>query len=132
MPTDAFHSALPWVDAIARSFEPYSFVDFHRIQLPALISRNGHLVLADLRGVPPLAFRSDGDTAFTWVASGDGVRVVEGDDDAATVVALSEATFSEFIHELLTATGAVRTGRAKLIRGELTGWQRWEPAIQSL
>jgi len=132
MPTDAFHSGLPWVEAIARSFEPYSFADFHRVQLPALVSRNGHLVLADLRGVPPLAFRSDDGTAFTWVASGEGVRVVEGDSDAVTAVSLSEPTFSEFIHELLTATGAVRTGRAKLLRGDLAGWQRWEPAIQSL
>src|SRR5262245_58499697 len=129
MPTDAFGSALPWVEAIARSFEPYSFVDFHRVQLPALISRNGHRVRADLLGVPPLAFCSDDGTAFTWVASDDGVQVVEGDADAVTVVALSEPTFSEFIHELLTATGAMRTGRAKLMRGELTGWQRWEPAI---
>jgi hypothetical protein len=55
--------------------------------------------------MPALAFRSDAGAAFTWVASDDGVRVVEGDADAATVVALPEQTFSEFIHELLTASG---------------------------
>jgi hypothetical protein len=132
MPTDGVGSGLPWIEAIARSFEPHSFVSFHRAELPALIARNGHLVLSDLRGVPSLAFRSDDGRAFTWVASDDGVRVFEGDAGAATLVALSEQTFSEFVHELLTATGAVRTGRARLIRGELAGWQRWEPAIQSL
>ena len=132
MPTDVLGSGLPWVEAIARAFAPYSFVDFHRSQLPALIARNGHLVRNDLRGVPSLAFRSDAGPAFTWVASGAGVEIVEGDAGAATVVALSEPTFSEFIHELLTASGAVRTGRAKLARGGLPGWQRWEPAIQSL
>ena len=80
----------------------------------------------------PLAFRTDDGVAFTWVASEDGVRVVEGDAEAATVVELSERTFSEFIAELLTASGAVRTGRARVTRGALGGWQRWEPAIQSL
>jgi hypothetical protein len=132
MPTDVPGSGLPWVEAIARSFEPYSFEEFHRARLPALIARNGHLVRSDLRGVPSLAFRSDGDTAFTWIASDEGVQVVEGEAGGATVVALSEATFSEFLHELLTASGAVMTGRAKLTRGDLSGWKRWEPAIQSL
>jgi hypothetical protein len=132
MPTDVPGSGLPWVEAIARSFEPYSFVDFHHARLPALVGRNGPLVRSDLRGVPSLAFRTDADTAFTWVASDEGVQVVGGDAGAATVVALSEQTFSEFIHELLTAAGAVMTGRAELARGELSGWQRWEPAIRSL
>jgi Phytanoyl-CoA dioxygenase (PhyH) len=132
MPTDVPGSGLPWVGAIARSFDPYSFVDFHRARLLSLVVRNGHLVRSDLRDVPPLAFRSDAGAAFTWVASEGGVQVVAGDADAATVVTLSEATFSEFIHELLTAAGAVMTGRAKVVRGELPGWQRWEPAIRSL
>ncbi len=132
MATDDTGSGLPWIETISRSFEPYSFVAFHRQRLPAQIARQGHLVAADLRGVPPLAFSIDDGTTFTWVASDDGMRIVDGDADAGTRVALSERTFSEFIHELLTATGALRTGRAKLIRGGLPGWQRWEPAIQSL
>lgn len=131
MPTDAQGAGLPWVEAIARSFEPISFAAFHRGRLPALIARNGHLVRSDLRGVASLAFRANGD-AFTWVASEQGVQVVPGDAGATTVVELSEATFSEFIHELLTASGAVMTGRAKLLQGDLAGWKRWEPAIQSL
>jgi phytanoyl-CoA dioxygenase PhyH len=131
MPTDVAGSGLPWVEAIARSFAPYSFLEFHRASMPALIARNGHLVRSDLRGAPSLAFRSNGE-AFTWVASEEGVRVVAGDACADTLVELSEATFSEFIHELLTASGAVMTGRAKLSKGDLAGWKRWEPAIQSL
>ena len=105
MPTDAFGSGLPWVETIVQSFQLHSFLDLHRTLLPVLIARNGHLVRGDLRGVPSLAFRSDAGAAFTWVASDDGVRIVEGDADAATVVALPEQTFSEFIHELLTASG---------------------------
>jgi hypothetical protein len=132
MPTDAFGSGLPWVETIVQSFQSHSFVDFHRTLLPVLIARNAHLVRGDLRGVSSLAFRSDAGAAFTWVASDDGVRVVEGDADAVTLVELAERTFSEFVHELLTASGAVMTGRATLARGDLSGWKRWEPAIQSL
>jgi hypothetical protein len=132
MATDVVGTGLPWVEAIADSFEPLSFVEWHRVVLPGLVARNGHLVVDDLRGVDPLAFRSDDGAAFTWTPSDDGVRVVEGDTEAFTVAELSEETFSEFLHELLTATGAVRTGRARVVRDDLAGWQRWEPAIQSL
>src|SRR5690348_6233353 len=132
MGTDVVGTGLPWVEAIAASFEPHGFVAFHRSELPALSARHGHLVVADLRGAAPLAFATEDGVAFTWVASADGVRVVDGDAEAATVVELSEQTFSEFLAELLTASGAVRTGRAWVTRGALAGWQRWEPAIQSL
>jgi hypothetical protein len=132
MATDVVGTGLPWVDAIAQSFPSYSFVDWHRVELPALVARHGHLVVDDLRGVAPLAFRLDDGTAFTWIASDDGIRVVEGEAEAAAVAELSEPTFSEFIHELLTATGALRTGRARMTRGELAEWERWEPAIRSL
>jgi Phytanoyl-CoA dioxygenase (PhyH) len=132
MGTDVVGTGLPWVEAIAESFEPRGFETFHRSELPALSAHHGHLVVADLRGVAPLAFSLDDGVAFTWVPSEDGVRVVEGHAEAGIVVELSEGTFSEFLAELLTASGAVRTGRARVTRGALGGWQRWEPAIQSL
>jgi hypothetical protein len=132
MATDTVGTGLPWVDAIAASFDPYRFAAFHRDLLPELVARHGALVVADLAGAPPLAFRIEDGTSFTWLAAPAGVTVVEGDGEAATLVELSERTFSEHLHELLTASGAVRTGRARLMRGDLTGWQRWEPAIQSL
>jgi len=132
MGTDVLGTGLPWVDAIARSFPKYSFVDFHRRRLPELVEERGQLVVDDVRGAAPLGFRIDDGTAFTWRPSERGLDVVDGDDDADTLVLLSEDTFSEFLHELLAAGGAVRTGRAGLERGTLEGWQRWEPAIQSL
>ena len=132
MGTDVVGTGLPWVDAIAATFEPYSFVTFHRERLPQLVTRNGALVVDDLKGAPPLAFRVDDDTSYTWRATDTWIDAVEGNQDAATVVELSERTFSEHLHELLTASGAVRTGRAQITRGDLAGWQRWEPAIQSL
>ncbi len=131
MPAGAAGTDLSWAAAIPQSFEPHSFVEFHRTQLPELVERRGTLVAEDLSGAPPLAFRS-GQAAFTWVASRRGVEIRDGDKDAATVVEFSERTFSDFLNELLTARGAESCGRARVVRGQLAGWQRWEPAIQSL
>src|SRR5947207_12431611 len=98
MSSDVAGTRLPWIEAIAQSFEPYSFEEFHRLVLPELNAVNGHLVVEDLRGVPPLSFRVD-DRAFTWLANDNGVQVRDGDEEAATAVVLSEQTFSEFLHE---------------------------------
>jgi hypothetical protein len=132
MGTDVVGTGLPWVDAIARSFPRRSFAPFHLAELPDLAARHGALVADDLRGAPPLAFRIDDGTAYTWSPSEAGVDVTAGAETASTIVELSEDTFSEFVNELLTASGAVRTGRARVAHGSLTGWQRWEPAIQTL
>ena len=132
MGTDVGGTGLPWVEAIAASFEPYSFAAFHTDRLPELVARHGALVAADLRDAPPLAFRVSDGTSFTWRATDRGVEAREGDDSAVTVVDISEGAFSEYLHELLTASGAVRTGRARVTRGDLSRWQRWEPATQSL
>ena len=41
-------SGLPWVDAIAASFVPYSFGEFHRAELPRLAAERAALVAHDL------------------------------------------------------------------------------------
>jgi len=132
MSTDPVRTRLPWIEQIEQAFELRSFVGFHRRELPGLIERHGHLVARDLRGAPTLAFRSEAGATFSWIATGDGVQIAEGDADAATLVELPERVFSNFLHELLTASGAVMTRRARVARGTLEGWQRWEPAIQAL
>src|SRR4051794_10817832 len=123
---------LPWVEQIAAAFPFHGFRAFHLQDLPHLIARNGHLVRRDLADAPPIAFRIEKGTTFSWVGGGDGLRIVEGDTDAQTLVELSEQTFSDHINELLTSTGATRTGRARFVRGDILGWKRWEPAIRSL
>jgi hypothetical protein len=132
MGTDVAGTGLPWVEAIAASFETQSFAEFHRQRLPELVGRHGALVVDDLRGVASLGFRIEDGTSYTWCVTSDGVEAVEGDAGATTLVALSESTFSEYAQELLSASGTVRTGRARIARGDLAGWQRWEPAIRSL
>src|SRR4026209_2489070 len=105
-------TTLPWVDEIAASFPVHDFVSFHRSELPAVIARNGHLTGGDLRGAAPLAFRLADGLTFTYVATDESMRVVEGDHNAETVVEISEQGFSDVINELLMASGAVNTGRA--------------------
>src|SRR5687768_5101198 len=131
MATDVAGAGLPWIEEVRQSFELRPFTEFHHRELPELITRHGHLVAADVRGAPTVAFRVEDGTTFSWVAA-DPVQVVEGDTDATTLIELSEAAFSDFLHELVTANGAVRTGRARVVRGSLDEWQRWEPAIQAL
>jgi hypothetical protein len=81
MGTDVVGSGLPWVDAIAASFAPYSFAEFHRVELPRLAGERAGSVAADLRGVAPPAFRIEDGTTFTWHSVDGRVRVVAGDDD---------------------------------------------------
>lgn len=97
--------------------------------LPSFVHDNGALVVDDLRGAAPLAFRTENGATFTWLPD---LSIVEGDTGDGTLVELPEDVFSDFLHELVTANGAIRTGRATIPRGDVTGWQRWEPAIQSL
>jgi hypothetical protein len=132
MAGDSARTRLPWIEEIERSFALRPFVAFHREELPRLIERHGHLVARDLRGAPTLAFRSAEGATFSWIAAEDGLRIAEGDSDAATLVEIPEREFSSFLHELITAAGATMTQRARVVRGSLSGWQRWEPAIQSL
>ena len=125
-------TTLPWIDEIASSFPMHDFVAFHRNEFPPLIAKNGHLTDGDLRGAPPLAFRLADGMTFTYVATDESMRVVEGDHDAETVVEISEQGFSDVINELLMASGAVNTGRAQIVRGSLAGWKRWEPSLRAL
>jgi hypothetical protein len=132
MATDVAATGLPWIEQVRQSFELRSFTDFHRRELPELIARHGRLVATDVRAAPTIAFRIEDGTTFSLVAAGDSLQVVEGDAGATTLIELSAAAFSDFLHELLTANGAVRTGRARVTRGSIEEWQRWEPAIQAL
>ncbi|MUL45654.1 phytanoyl-CoA dioxygenase family protein [Mycobacterium sp. CBMA293] len=132
MATDQVSTGLPWVDAIAASFPRRSFDDFHTGELAALNALHGALVVDDLAAAPPLAFQLTDGATYTWRATPAGVEAISGDADAATLVELDEATFSAFLSRLLSASGAVRTDRARLLRGTLDSWRRWEPAIQTL
>jgi hypothetical protein len=125
-------TGLPWVDQISAAFPRRGFEEFHRRVLPDLVARHGRLVAQDLEDAAPIAFKTPAGAAFCWRPAPEGVALTEGVAGAETVVELSELTFSDHLNELLTAVGATRTGRARLLTGDVKGWRRWEPAIRSL
>lgn len=124
---------LPWVTAIAAALPKYTVEGFHRIDMPDLVARRGALIAADVADRPPIAFQLADGPAYTWRPNVDGVEVVPVlSSDAAAVVVLDDRTFSDHINELLSANGALRTDRARMLRGGLDDWRAWEPAIQAL
>lgn len=123
---------LPWVEQIAAAFPFHAFADFNRRTLPEAVVRHGHRVARDLTGAAPIAFRCEDGQAFCWRPAPEGLAITAGTDGAETIVEIGERAFSEHVNVLLTAVGAVRTRRARLVQGDIKGWQRWEPGLRSL
>jgi hypothetical protein len=123
---------LPWVDQISAAFPFFDFTEFHLHVLPELVARHGRLVAADLKDAPPLAFQTPKGAAFCWTPTRDGVAASPGTAGAQTIIELGPQTFSDHVNQLLTAVGATRTVRARLLKGDVNSWRRWEPAIRSL
>ena len=113
-------------------FAAVDFDEFHTRTLPERIGAgNGALAGPDVAGAPALAFRV-GDTAYTYVPVAGTVEVRSGSEDAATVVELDPATFSDYANELRTCFGLVYGGEGVLAAGAYDDWFRWEPAIRAL
>ena len=108
------------------------FVDFHtRVLEERIAGGTGALAGPDVADAPALGFRV-GSRAYSYVPVGGTVDVRAGDADAATVIALDAATFSDYANELRTCFGLVYGGEAALVRGAYDDWFRWEPAIRAL
>ena len=117
----------------ALTFAPVDFDRFHDAELPRRIAAgNGALAAGDLRGVPPLAVRLAGGSAWTYVPSAETVAVVAGDQDAATVAELEAPAWSDYANELRTCFGLLYAGQVSFPRGGFDGLVRWEPALRAL
>ncbi len=123
---------LSWIREVTAAFPFHSFEAFHETAVRELIGRHGSLLEDDIRCVEPIAFRLPGGVAFTYRQTEGVVSIERGEDSAVAVIELDEETFSDFANELLTASGAVMTQRARLVRGTLDQWQRWEPGLRAL
>jgi hypothetical protein len=123
---------LPWVEKIAQAFSTHAFDGFHTSTLPDLVRRNGHLFADYVREKAAIGFVTDDGQGFSWHPIPEGVIAKAGVGGCETVVELSTATFSDHLNQLISATGAVQTGRARLVVGTLAEWREWEPAIRSL
>ena len=114
------------------AFERLDFDRFHREQVPPLLDRNGSLATATAGTLRPIAFRLPDGRAWAYSVGADGLGVRPGDDEAATVVALSEADWSDFVTEARTCFGLLYAGLVSFPRGGFEWLDRWEPALRAL
>ncbi|MGH9026332.1 MAG: phytanoyl-CoA dioxygenase family protein [Acidimicrobiia bacterium] len=114
------------------TFPAIDFDDFHRQQLPGLLTANGALAAADIANARPLALRLAGGAAYTYTPAPNGVTVTPGDETAATVAELDAAAFTDFVHELRSCYGLLYAGMVGFPRGDFGGLERWEPALRAL
>jgi hypothetical protein len=109
------------------------FDHFHRQTVPSLIHANGPLAArAASSATRPLAFRLPDGRAWTYCIGDRGVAVVPGDDEAETVVALSEAAWRDFVNESRTCFGLLYAGLVSFPRGAFDELDRWEPVLRAL
>ena len=114
------------------ALERLDFDRFHRERVPDLLATNGALATATAGSLRPLAFRVPDGRAWTYAVGDEGLEVRPGDDDAATVVALSEDDWSDFTNEIRTCFGLLYAGLVSFPRGSFEWLDRWEPALRAL
>jgi ectoine hydroxylase-related dioxygenase (phytanoyl-CoA dioxygenase family) len=108
------------------------FDRFHLEDLPArLAAGNGALAVADARLIGPLAIRTPSGT-YTYVAGTDTIEIVEGDEQAKTVIALDHASWEGLVRDLDTPPGLLYGGRCETVRGNPLRFVRWEPALRAM
>jgi hypothetical protein len=106
------------------------FNGFHLRDVCRLIEARHALVEHDLEGADPLSLMMPSGAAYTYRF--DGRLSVEPGASGATQVLLDPDAFSEFFHELLSISGLVATGRVEVIKGDIGGFRRWEPALRAI
>jgi Phytanoyl-CoA dioxygenase (PhyH) len=113
-------------------FGPIDFDDFHLVELPSLMARRQRIFTAtDQRLVRPIAFRlKGGDSAYTYVPSGDRFAVVPGDDLADTIVSISYDDWCAFTWELKSCYALFYADLLSFPRGGFAALGRWEPALR--
>jgi len=109
------------------------FERYHREELPALLGAGrAPLVAKAARGLAPFAFRLREGGAFTYRPVSDGVELIVGDADAASVIELERAAWEGLVEELEAPAGLLYAGRLRCLRGQAMDAMAWEPALRAL
>jgi hypothetical protein len=112
-------------------FGTIDFDLFHQVDLPERLAARPQIFTASDRvAVRPLAFRLHDGRAYTYRPTDWGFEVVPGDDDAHTVVALSEEDWSAFAWELRTCFALFYADALTFPRGKFGQLARWEPSLR--
>lgn len=109
------------------------FDHYHREALPALLDAGrGALVARAARGLAPFAFRLREGGAYTYRPKRDGVELIPGDAEAASVIELEHSAWQGLVEELEAPAGLLYAGRLRCLRGAGMDVMAWEPALRAL
>ena len=111
-------------------FPVIDFDEFHLREVRQLIAARHALVDDDLEGAESLSLIAPSGAAYTYRF--EGRLAVEPGASGATQVLLDPDAFAEFFHELLSISGLVATRRVEVIKGDIGGFRRWEPALRAI
>ncbi|MAG31745.1 MAG: hypothetical protein CL908_12730 [Deltaproteobacteria bacterium] len=119
---------------MTQEFETLDFDDFHRAELPQQLSQGRGALAADHAAkLGSLAFRLEGDgAAYTYIPRGGTIEVLQGDEEADTVVELSRESWEGLVHDLESPPGLLYGGLAKGRRGDAMRFVGWEACLRTL
>ncbi len=113
-------------------FPILDFVSYHCQVLPENVKKYVSLAIEDIQAVPPIAFKIPAGDSFTYFPTATGIDIISGDELAQTIVLLDQGDFSDFVYEIKTVSGLVRTFRLDFEKGNLEQLRRWQPALRAL
>ena len=118
---------------MSEQFGPLDFDRFHTADLPErLAGGRAALFAASADRLKPIAFRLSDGRAYTYVPTGGGLKIVPGDEDAATVVELAYDAWCDFVWELRTCFALFYAEQLSFPRGGFGQLTRWEPALRAV
>lgn len=110
------------------------FEQFHTIDLPdRLAAGNGTIAFDDVAGLGPLGLRLAGSgQTYTYVPENGSISILEGDEQARTVVELDQESWDGLAQDLDTPPGLLYGGRITDSTGNVIRFVEWEPAIRAM
>src|ERR1019366_3993482 len=114
------------------TFPLLDFDRFHRDLAGRLAAGNGALARSALLNDRTVALRVPGSTGYTYRRLPATVEVVEGTDEATSVIEMSAEAWSDYAHELRTGFGLLYGNLLRCSSGRLDDFIAWDPAIRAM
>lgn len=109
-----------------------SFHRFHAVDLPQRIAAgNGALAFADVERLGSVGLRTPAGS-YTYRPDRGSVAILDGEDDADTVVDMDLDSWLGLVSDLDTAPGLLYGGRVEISSGKPLRFVRWEPGLRAL
>ena len=87
-------------------FQDLDFQQFHERELPQrMASGNGVQAALAVKKLGSLAFRTPEGRAYTYVADGEGIAILPGEERADTVIEIDPEIWRGVVHDYESAPG---------------------------